>query len=281
MTLQATIRLLNSSTLVAISGAFRIYIAFLFIGTKANILTCIAGGLVIYAVYTLDRTLDCKEDTINRNQLTGSRKDIAFLVSISSFSIGTYILFMDGLYIISFVPLIIGYLYSKGIYLGKRRLKLKGDFGVKNLVVGLTWGTFISGIVQQGARTDVVLFSIFPFFAIKSFINTAVYDFRDVKGDEVAGLKTLPTCLGERRAQKLLQVIHILLHLWITVSMLLSFIKVEIIVLSTVWLTGMIYTSIYTRPPSENEPIIRKILRDVFVDGEFILAIFLRAITGF
>ena len=171
MNLQATIRLLNSSTLVAISGAFRIYIAFLFLGAKANVLTCIAGGLVIYTVYTLDRTLDCKEDAVNRNQLTGSRKELAFLVSISAFSIGTYILFMDGLYIISFVPLIIGYLYSKGICLGKHRLKLKGDFGVKNLVVGLTWGTFISGIVQRWARTDVVLFSIFPFFAIKSFIT--------------------------------------------------------------------------------------------------------------
>ncbi|MDW7728091.1 MAG: UbiA family prenyltransferase [Candidatus Methanoperedens sp.] len=118
-------------------------------------------------------------------------------------------------------------------------------------------------------------------FGMGGFGTAWVYDFRDVKGDEVAGLKTLPTCLGERKAQKLLQAIHILLHLWITVSMLLNFIKVEITVLLTVWLTGMIYTSFYTRPSHENEPTIRKVLRDVFVDGEFILAIFLRTITGF
>ncbi|MDJ1422251.1 MAG: hypothetical protein M5U10_10085 [Candidatus Methanoperedens sp.] len=47
----ATVHLLNASTLVAVSGAFRLFIASLFLGSEASFLTYIAGGLVIYNIH--------------------------------------------------------------------------------------------------------------------------------------------------------------------------------------------------------------------------------------
>ncbi len=276
-----TIQLLRASILVALSGVFRIYIASLFLGITPSRWIYLAGFLVIYATYTLDRALGCEEDKINKKELTSARTDIALVLCLISFLTGSFLFFREGLLLIAFLPFIIGYIYSKGIHIGRISLKLKGNFGVKNLAVSLTWGVFISGVIQQWAGIQLALLFVFPFFAVKSFINTVIYDFRDVKGDAVAGIKTLPICFGNRKTRLLLQAMHNILHLWIAISMLLNFIKVEAALLVPLWLTGIIYTRYYTRPSPENESKIRKITRDVFVDGEFILAVFIKTITGF
>lgn len=276
-----TLQLLRASILVALSGVFRIYIASLFLGIAPSRWIYLAGFLVIYATYTLDRALGCEEDKINRKELTSSRTDIALVLCLISFLTGSFLFFREGLLLIAFLPFIIGYIYSKGIHIGRISLKLKGNFGVKNLAVSLTWGVFISGVIQQWAGIQLALLFVFPFFAVKSFINTVIYDFRDVKGDAVAGIKTLPICFGDRKTRLLLQAMHNILHLWIAISMLLNFIKVEAALLVPLWLAGIIYTRYYTRQSPENESKIRKITRDVFVDGEFILAVFIKTITGF
>jgi hypothetical protein len=48
-------------------------------------LACIAGGLVIYTVYTIDRTLESKEDATNRKELNDSRKDIGLGAALLTF----------------------------------------------------------------------------------------------------------------------------------------------------------------------------------------------------
>jgi 4-hydroxybenzoate polyprenyltransferase len=276
-----TLQLLRASILVALSGVFRIYIASLFLGIAPSRWIYLAGFLVIYATYTLDRALGCEEDKINKKELASARKDIALILCLISLATGSFLFFRENLLLVAFLPFIIGYIYSKGIHIGCISLKLKGNFGVKNLTVSLTWGAFISGVVQHWAGVQTSLLFIFPFFAVKSFINTVIYDFRDVKGDAAAGIKTLPICLGDRKTRLLLQAMHNILHLWIVISMLMSFIKVEAALLMTLWLAGMVYTYSYTRPSPENEPKIRKIMRDLFVDGEFILAVSIKAVTGF
>lgn len=276
-----TLSLLTASIIVALSGVFKLHIAFLFLGIIPKIPVYLAGFLVIYATYTLDRALGCEEDKINRKELASANQEIAIACCVISFVIGSILLYQEGLLLLAFLPFAIGYVYSKGICIGNRTIRLKGNFGMKNVTVSLTWGTFISGIVQRYADYGTVLFFIFPFFTIKSFINTVVYDFRDVEGDGAAGIKTLPICLGEKRTRKLLQVMHVFLHLWIILAMLLEFINMEKTIIFTVMLSGMVYTYFYTKPSPEDEHRSRKIMRDVLVDGEFILALSLRTITGF
>ncbi len=275
-----TLKLLTGSILVGLSGVFKLHIAFLLLGIAPDLKTYLACFLIIYATYTLDRAMDNEEDKINRKELDSSRKDIALGFCFVSFLAGSLLLSIKGLLFIAFLPIIIGYIYSKGIRIGSRKLKLKGNFGMKNLTVSLTWGSFISGVAQGGANSNIAFLFIFPFFTIKSFINTVVYDFRDIKGDAIAGIKTLPICLGETATRRLLQGMHILLHLWIAASMLLKFVKVETVLFLVSWSAGLIYTWFFTRPTPQNETKSRKIMRDALVDGEFILAVFLRTITN-
>ena len=82
-------------------------------------------------------------------------------------------------------------------------LKLKGGLGVKNFVVGLTWGAFIAGLAGSNCGNMIPMVLVFTFFGVKLFVNSTIYDFKDVKGDTLAGIKTLPVSLGERNTRKL------------------------------------------------------------------------------
>lgn len=260
---------------MGISGAFRLYIACLLLGAKPSVLASIGGGLVIYTIYTLDRTLECKEDAVNRSELTGSRKDVGLFVSISAFSIGTFILLQEGLYFLSFLPLVVGYLYSKGIKICGFNLKLKGGLGVKNLVVALTWGSFITGIAMKSVDSIIPLIFVFAFFSSKVFINSIIYDFKDVKGDSLAGIRTLPVQLGETKTIAFLLILHIMIHLGMIVTIIIKFIAFEPIILLYSFISGIICITYYSIA-TEAEPKARKLIREFLVDGESITEVSLR-----
>lgn len=279
--LTSTIKLLTTSIPVAISGVFRLYIAFLFLGIAPQIYIYFAGFLVIYSTYTFDRALENEEDKINRKELATSRKDIALFVCIVSLIVSTILLYREGLTFMAFLPFVIGYVYSKGISLGKHKLKLKGNFGVKNLIVSSTWGIFIAGIALHMAGDYSALIFVFPFFMMKSFINTVIWDFRDVKGDDAAGIKTLPIWLGEKKTRKLLQLMHITLHFWIAIAMLYEYIFPEIAILLMSSFAGIINTICWTRPNCESDNGIRKTLRNTLVNGEFMLAVVLKKLSDY
>jgi 4-hydroxybenzoate polyprenyltransferase len=265
--IRATINLLNASILVGISGVFRLYVAFFFLGTKPSVLASIGGGLVIYTIYTLDRTLECKEDTVNRSELAGSRKDAGLLASISAFIIGTFILFMERLLIISLLPFVVGYLYSKGIKIGRLNLKLKGGLGAKNLVVALTWGICITGIVGKSAGNIIPLIFVFLFFSSNVFINSVIYDFKDVMGDSLAGIRTLPVQLGEKKTIALLLILHLLIHSSMLMATIKGYIAFEPIILLYSFTSGIISITIYS-VATKAESKTRKLIREFLVDGE-------------
>jgi 4-hydroxybenzoate polyprenyltransferase len=275
----ATLELLKSSVLVAFSGALRIHIAFLLLQIHSSILTCIAGGLVIYSVYTLDRALDSEEDLVNRKELSGSRKEIGLAASILTFVIGSYVLAKEGMLALAFLPFVIGFLYSKGIKFGKFTLKLKGGLGVKNFVVGLTWGAFISGLASSTCKNMLPLILVFTFFGVKLFINSAIYDFKDIKGDTVAGIKTLPVSFGARNTRNFLLELHLLSHLILGIALINGVLAFEPLIVLYSFICGLICIQNYTKTDDE-EPSFRKFERIILVDGESTSAVGLRTIAG-
>ncbi len=75
--------------------------------------------------------------------------------------VGTYILAGEEMLPLAFITFVTGYLYSKGIKIGKFALKLKGGLWVKNIVVGLTWVFFIAGLAGSGCRNLIPVGSDF------------------------------------------------------------------------------------------------------------------------
>ncbi|MCC4767730.1 prenyltransferase [Methanosarcina sp. DH1] len=275
----ATLELLKSSILVAFSGALRIHIAFLLLQIHSSIFTCIAGGLVIYSVYTLDRALGSEEDVINRKELSGSRKEIGLAASMITFVIGSYILAKEGMLALAFLPLVTGFLYSKGIKIGKFALKLKGGLGVKNFVVGLTWGAFISGLAGSTCRSMLPILLVFTFFGVKLFINSTIYDFKDIKGDTLAGIKTLPVSLGAQNTRNFLLGLHLLSHLILGISLINGIIAFEPIIILYSFICGLLCIHNYTKT-CDVESRSRKFERTILVDGESTSIVGLKTIAS-
>lgn len=278
-TLLPTISLLKSSVLVSISGALRIYIASLLLIAEINLLNCLAGGLIVYAVYTLDRALESTEDAINRSELNGANKKLALLVCLITFAYACYILNISGLLPIALLPLVTGYLYSKGLNFGKLNLKLKGGLGVKNLVVGLTWGTFIASIAGVGLESPLPVLLVFFYYGSKLFINSAIYDFKDIKGDLMAGIRTLPVSLGEKNTRKLLLLLHIISHSLLIAAIAMNLLAFEPVVVLYSFFIGMLYIFRLTLN-RENETTWGKAERLFLVDGESGSIVYLRALIA-
>ncbi|MDQ1251550.1 MAG: hypothetical protein QG646_656 [Euryarchaeota archaeon] len=275
----ANFELLKSSVLVAFSGALRVHIAFILFHVQSSMLACIAGGLVIYTVYTIDRTLESKEDATNRKELNGSRKEIGLAAALLAFLIGSYLLAKEGLLIIAFIPLVIGYLYSKGIKIGRFFIRLKGRAGVKNLVVGLTWGVCTAGLAGKSCGSIVPVILIFIFFGVKLFVNSTIYDFRDIKGDTLAGIETLPVSLGEKNTRNLLTGMHLFSHLILGIALIHGFLAFEPLIILISFLLGLICIQNYTKSVDE-ELLLFKFARTILVDGESALILGLRLISN-
>lgn len=274
-----TINLLKSSLLVSISGSLRIYIASLLMLTEVNLINCFGGGLIIYAVYTLDRILDSPEDSINKSELKGSNKKICFVFFLITFIIGCYILNNAGLLFVAFLPFITGYLYSKGLKIGNHTLKLKSGLGIKNIVVGITWGVFLASIAGIGCESYVTMFLILIYYSSKLFINSAIYDFKDVKGDLIAGIKTLPVILGIEKTRYMLLILHFIAHIILFISILKNVIAFEPTILMYSFLSGILYICILTQKKG-NETNTEKIRRLFLIDGESTSILLIRSILG-
>jgi 4-hydroxybenzoate polyprenyltransferase and related prenyltransferases len=275
----ATLELLKSSVLVAFSGALRIHIAFLLLQIHSSMFTCIAGGLVIYSVYTLDRALGSEEDVVNRKELSGSRKEIGLVASMLTFVIGSYVLTKEGMIALAFLPFITGFLYSKGIKIGRFALKLKGGLGVKNFVVGLTWGAFISGLAGSTCKSIVSIILVFTFFGVKLFVNSTIYDFKDVKGDTRAGIKTLPVSLGAQNTRNFLLGLHLLSHLILGIALINGVLAFEPVIILYSFICGLICIKNYTKSDEEESPF-QKLERTILVDGESTSIVGLRTIVS-
>ncbi|MDI9395899.1 MAG: UbiA family prenyltransferase [Euryarchaeota archaeon] len=275
----ATVELLKSSVLVAFSGALRIHLAFLLLHIQSSIITCVAGGLIIYTVYTLDRALESEEDSVNRMELNGSNKKIGLVVSLLAFITGAYILAKEGMLVIAFVPFVIGYLYSKGIKIGKFALKLKGGLGIKNIVVGLTWGICIAGVAGSGCENLIPVVMVFIFFGVKLFINSTIYDFKDIKGDTLAGIRTLPVGLGVRKTRNLLTAMHLFSHLIVGIAIIHGALAFEPLIILYSFACGLICIQKFTNSEGEEFPS-QKLGRTVLIDGESTSIIGLRMVAG-
>lgn len=278
-TVLPTLHLLKSSVLVSFSGALRIHIAFLLMHISSAFFNCLAGGLIIYAVYTLDRAMDAEEDLENRPELRGASNKFALLISLICFLIGAAILTSNGLIFFAFLPLITGYLYTKGIKIRNFNLRLKGGRGMKNLVVGSTWGAFIAGIAGIDATTIIAPLIVFLYFGMKLFINSTIYDFKDIKGDTMAGINTLPVILGERKAKMMLFSLHLLAHLMLVAAIITGIIAFEPVIIIYSLAVGLLYIKTFAEQV-DIETKSRLTKRLFMIDGESTSIVGLRTILS-
>jgi 4-hydroxybenzoate polyprenyltransferase len=272
-----TLKLLNSSTIVGIAGGLRLNIAFLLAGLEMKIPEYCAFALIIYATYTLDRALDCREDAINKKELIGADGNVGILACAIAFLIGTAILVQEGIYLAPFFPFIVGYVYTHGIKIGPYALRLKGGAGMKNAIIGLTWGGTIALIVGHWCSSVTTVLVIFLFYAIKLFITSCVNDFKDVRGDLAAGIRTLPAVLGEDLTKKILLLMNVVLHGIMVYSVIYHVIGNEWVILVYSLVINTSFLMIYSSSFEQCSQVIIRRMREFVIYWESAISLMLRA----
>jgi 4-hydroxybenzoate polyprenyltransferase len=273
-----TRKLLSSSVLVAISGSLRLIIAFLFAGITPEIPICIAGGMIIYATYTLDRSLDCREDAINRSELQGADIRIGLCACAFTFLIAAYLFAVEKILFAAIYPFIVGFLYTRGLKFGRVRIKLKGGAGGKNIIIGLTWGGTIALILMKWTTDAGTLLTIFVFYLVKLLMNSAIFDLKDIKGDLAAGIQTLPVLLGEGRTRMLLLVLCLTLHLFMILSISQEWIRPEFTICGYSFFTGILCILLFSRMGQKQADPFTGRMREILIDCESSIALILRTV---
>lgn len=265
--------------MVAVSGSLRLHIAFLFAGIPAMIPIYCAAGLIIYATYTIDRATGSKEDTVNKAELSGSNRKIGIAIALFLFVIGALILARERIIAAPFVPFLIGGLYSHGIRLHGHRFSLKRGAGMKNLVIGMTWGGTMAIIVGALGGISSAL-AILVFYGTKLFCNSVFYDMKDIRGDKEAGIMTIPARYGIRSAKRLILCFLIGLHGTMAVLLLGGYLCPEWTILSYSLLSGLAVV-IWYNPESELAGSqIQRYIREFFIDGESLTGLILRSVVS-
>lgn len=239
--------LIISILVVTLSGALKLQFAYGFLGDHVPLTEFVAAALIAYAAYAFDRGVENKED-----EKRGSRFKKALLVTAVIATLGAFALYPNPALL---VPFLVAYLYTKGI----GGYRLKGSRGIKNCIVALTWSL---GILIFLGTISLPVMLVCLFFFCKSFVNTVIYDVRDVDKDRVAGILTIPTVLSRTQVTALLLGLSLVAHLAVIGAYFSGFIAgIDVLLISSVHSTFYIiaYCNRF------------EMFRNALVDGEWIL----------
>ncbi|KLK88046.1 hypothetical protein SZ63_02955 [Methanoculleus sediminis] len=250
-----------------------VYISCLLHGLPFDPVAAAILMLVVFAVYNLNRKTDEDEDAINHTERYAFTKEyevVLFRSAVGAYVIALCLSGIQGLgsLFVTTVPLVAGIVYSVPLFparFGFRRLKEVPL--MKSLVVALSWAfpPALLPVCHAGlpasAATGIV--GIFFFFLV--FINTVVFDIRDVEGDLASGVKTLPTIIGPKRTLLLLTAINVTVGgvLVLAAGLLPGFHPVLLLAAGIGYVQGYLLCF--------HQLVKEKLLFELLADGQFIL----------
>jgi 4-hydroxybenzoate polyprenyltransferase len=264
-----------SSIFTGMTGFFVTFMAFVLLGMNPELGVCFSVFLMVFSVYSLNKLTDMKEDAINmpeRIKFLNGRKRLVLCYSLIAYFLSILLAFLDNPSTIPilFIPLASNALYSMKLIPGIPRFK---DIPVmKNLFVALSWTlvcTLLPAMHLKGSLS-ISLPMLIYFILVKLFINAALFDIRDVKGDRENGIRTMPVLLGPKRTVGILLMLNTTLLPWLIYAG-----NTVRLISSGLILYGYAYTLYFSELKSPQ-------LLEFFVDGEWMLAsIVLLVIRGF
>lgn len=179
-------------------------------GLDPDWLAILSIGVFIYMAYAINHYTDHLEDFANDagKALYFGRRSIHFNLAVGLASATVVLLAATGK--LAFTHLVIiatSVMYSYRMLPWYRPgeglvfIKLKQLFLVKNISVSLLWVMSLFYLPSREGQTPLAEGCFLPalYMLAMIFTNTVFGDVRDIKGDTLAGHKTLPVLVGERR----------------------------------------------------------------------------------
>jgi 4-hydroxybenzoate polyprenyltransferase len=223
---------------------------------------CFSGCMLIYS---MNRRTDLLEDSINlpeRSRFTHRYGGYLLYTSMVLFGASLLLSISIGVRIlaIALLPQVMGVLYSQ--------FRLKRVFIVKNLTVALALTFPVLIVVATEWPVQMYWILLWGIVFIALFINTVIFDIKDVGGDAVHGIQTIPLRLGVRSTR-------IFCYVLLAIAALLTVALLSFDPIFLALFPFFAYIGIYTAAaPARNAPWW---YYGIFVDGEmlFFLAVIL------
>lgn len=264
---------LYTSLYLCIAAVSMVYLSSVLQDIPLSLPACLIMFLVTFSVYNLNRKTDEEEDAINHSRRYAFTKKYAKI--LMDLSIATYIVafLIAGIFgivavIITVIPLINGVLYSIPFLPQEFRYRRLKDIPfVKNVIVGLAWALPVAllPVACTGCPFWEMTIGVGFLFFLLSFIDSTVFDIRDVKGDAETGVQTIPVILGIQRTRILLSVMNgigigiilIRCSIWLT--------PVETAILAAIAIYVQGYILFF------NGGDLSRTLYDLIADGQYLL----------
>jgi len=225
---------------------------------------------VTYGTYSLNRLTDKEEDAVNspmRSRYIQSNEKLLTILAVISYITALLLGWFENIFAscILLIPLLTGIIYSTSIFSVFGIPRLKDVFVVKSLLVALSWTVVVAFLPAICFSENlIVVLSILFFFFIKSFVNTVLFDVRDMEGDAQNNVKTIPVVVGIFKTKRLLLIIQSVLVIWLLLVFDLFSTYNIILVVSIIY--GYFYIVYFCNPKNH-----KGFLLDILVDGEWII----------
>jgi 4-hydroxybenzoate polyprenyltransferase len=264
--------LISTSLFLALSGSFKVLSSDLLINTFSTN-TAILTFLITFSIYGLNKLTDLKEDAINipeRINIIGRIRPVFKFSLVSSFILSVILSFLINAHTLPVLlfPLFSGILYS--VKFSKNLPRLKDITGVKNITIALTWAvytTFLPVVYFNDFYRNQTI-SMFYLFFFKSYINSVLFDFRDIEGDSMNGVRTIPVALGRSKTKKFLLILNSAFIPWLVFSLYTGIFHRYLFALVFSIVYGYWYILHFCR---EGKKVGKSL--DLLVDGEWILTV--------
>lgn len=179
---------------------------------------------VAFSVYNLNRKTDEAEDAVNsENRFAFTKRFGSYLYSGALLALGFALVLsaLSGIpaLLATSAPFILGTLYSfRLLPKGFGYQRLKEIPVVKNIIVGMAWGVFLSlfpVFIWNGTPGPATLITFLLFF-MWGFMASLIPDIRDRNGDAGANIRTIPVLFGKTQTKQILTGVLLLIGIPVT-----------------------------------------------------------------
>jgi 4-hydroxybenzoate polyprenyltransferase len=263
--------LVHTSLMVGFVAIAMLYVSYTLSGLDMDIRVLVVGFLEYLGIYTLNKGTDLREDALNhpgrREFYKGYPSPVIF--GLVSCAVGLAIASTHNLHFAIFaaIPLLSVLFY--GLPLIPHRAgftRLKEVTVLKNAIVAFGWAAPVAFMpfAAMSLPFSLTSWAVFTMLFMMVFVNTVVFDMRDVYGDRHERVRTIPVVLGIRKTKILLSGLTtalalLVVYFWSS-SILPSF--------SYLILANSIYTLVYLNLFGRFDSFI---VCDILVDGEYLV----------
>jgi 4-hydroxybenzoate polyprenyltransferase len=201
--------------------------------------------LLVLATYQWNRLTDRVEDAINcPEDLAGAVRDARMITAICVLSVATGLGLAlmkgsRGAVGLAAGCVVLGLAYSSPLRIGRRSLRLKSHFLVKNAsgAVGWTILTVLYPALHAGASVSAPLVLATAVMFLGVWAVELVWDLRDVAGDREAHVNSLPVLHGTSSARRLGYALCL-------VMALVAGLSVAFHLVPALWLAGLVNSAV-------------------------------------